>query len=131
MLGIENLKKLIKLALSLTEQISTALADGKITTMELFGFLPELAQIPGVVKSWADISAELKDLTPEERQELLEYINEEFDIPNDQLESFIENALMNAVSLISLVEQFKTLKNPAPKDIGSNPPPPPPPPPGH
>jgi len=111
MLGIDNLKKLVKFSLDVTEQIASSLADGKITTMEIFGFLPQLVEIPGVVKSWPNIVAELKDLTPEERLELHAYVVSEFDIPNDKVESFVENALLQAVSLISLVEQFKGLKD--------------------
>lgn len=111
-LGIDNLKKLIKFSLDLTENISTALADGKVTTTEIFGFLPELLQVPGVVKSWKDIVAELKDLTPDERLDLHAYVADEFDIPNDKVEVFIENALLQAISMITLVEQFKAIKKP-------------------
>lgn len=110
MLGIENLKKLVKFGLDVANKIATDLQDGKITTMEIFGFIPELTEIPDVVKSWPDIAAELKEVSAEERVELLDYIKQNFDIPDDQLESVIEDSLMNVVSLISLVEKFKALK---------------------
>lgn len=113
MLGIENLKKVVKFALDVTKQISDSLSDGKITTLELFNFIPELSQIPGIVTSWPNITAELKELEAAERQQLLDYVKAEFHLPNEKLESFIENALMNVVSLIALVEEFKALKKPA------------------
>lgn len=112
LLGIENLKKLVKFSLDLTENIASALKDGKITTTEIFGFLPELMQVPGVVKSWKDITAELKELSPQDRQALYEYAADEFDLENKNVESFVEDALLQAISLISLVEKFKTLKQP-------------------
>lgn len=112
LLGIDNLKKLIKFSLDISENISSALADGKITTVEIFGFLPELMQVPGVVKSWKDIVAEVKDLMPDERIQLHAFVADEFDIPNDKVEVFIENALLQAISLITLVEQFKAIKKP-------------------
>lgn len=127
-LGIINLKKIIKFALDLTKNISTALADGKVSTAEIFGFLPELMQVPGIVKSWKDIAGEFKDLTPAERTELHAYVVANFDIPNDKVKLFIENALLNAISLITLVEEFKGLKEGTvfKSGPGSNPPPPPP-----
>lgn len=112
MLGIENLKKMVKFSCDFTKQISTALADGKFQWNEIFGFFDEIMAIPGVVKSFPDIGKELKDLTKEEREELNEYIQEEFDLPNDQVEAVIENSLLLAFSAIALVEQWKALKKP-------------------
>lgn len=109
MLGVENLKKFVKFSLDLTEQIAESTADGWQWT-DALAFLDELITIPNVVKSWKDVSAELKELTPEERTELHEYVVGEFDLPNDRVEQFVEAALLQAISLISLVEQFKALK---------------------
>lgn len=109
-LGIENIKRLVKFSGDLTKQIATATEDGFQWT-DIFGFVDEAAQLPGLGKAWPLIRAEWKDLTPEERTELQTYFSEEFDIPDDKIELFIENALMNAISLIALVEQFKNLKD--------------------
>jgi hypothetical protein len=105
-LGIENLKKLVKFPLDLTKQIANSTSDGWQIT-DLFAFVDELAAIPGIVKSWK----ELKDLDGDERKMLYDFVVTEFDIPNDKVELFVENALLNVVSLISLYEQFKALKN--------------------
>lgn len=111
-LGIDNLKKLIKFSLDISENISSALADGKITTVEIFGFLPELMQVPGVVKSWKDIVAEVKDLMPDERIQLHAFVADEFDIPNDKVEVFIEHSLEQIISLNALILEFKKLDDP-------------------
>lgn len=107
MFGIENVKKLVKFSCDLTKQISEALADGKFVWSEAFGFVNEVMQIPGVVKSFPDIKNELSELTPEERQELNDYFAAEFDIANDKIEAFIEHALSLAISLVALVEEWK------------------------
>ncbi len=112
MLGIENLKKLLQFSFDFTRELQSALADGKFRLTELIGFFDEVIQIPGVVRSWPEIKAEFADLDATERQDLYTYFQNGFDIPNDKIESFVENALMNAVSLIMLVEQWKNLKNP-------------------
>jgi hypothetical protein len=108
-LGIENIKKLVKFTGDLTKQIAESTSDGWQWT-DLLAFIDDAAAVPGIGKAWPDIKAEFDDLEPEERTELQEYFVQEFDIPNDKVEAFIENALMNAISLIALVEQFKALK---------------------
>lgn len=110
MLGIENLKKMVKFSCDFTKQIATALSDGKFQWTEVFGFFDEIMAIPGVVKSFKDIAAEIKDLTVSERQELETYIQDEFDLTNDEVEAVIENSLSFAFSAIALVEQWKALK---------------------
>lgn len=109
MLGIENLKKLVKFPLDLTKQIAESTSDGWQFT-DLFAFVDEIAAVPGIVKSWKDVVGELKDLDPAERQELHAFVVTEFDIPNDKVEVFVENALLNVVSMIALYEQFKAIK---------------------
>lgn len=110
MLGIENLKKMVKFSCDFTKQISTALADGKFQWNEIFGFFDEIMAIPGVVKSFPAIAQEIRDLTEDERDELNDYIQDEFDIPNDQVEAVIENSLSFAFSAVALVEQWKAIK---------------------
>lgn len=109
MYGIENLKKLVKFGCDLTRQITTALADGWQWT-DALGFINEIAAIPGVVKSIPAIQQELKDLTPEERAELYAYLVTEFELPDEKVEAFVENALALAISVLALVEQWKALQ---------------------
>ncbi len=115
MLGIENLKKLIKFGCDLTKQISTSLADGWQWT-DAFAFLDEIAAAPGVVKTFPEIKKELDDLTLEERAELYAYLIEEFDLPDDKVEFFVENSIALAIAAVALVEQWKALKNPPPAE---------------
>jgi hypothetical protein len=108
-LGIENLKKLVKFSCDLTKQIVESTEDG-IQWTDLFSFVDEAAQIPGIGKSFPQVKAELADLTAEERQELHAYLVDEFDIPNDKLETAIENSLQTALALIALYEMWKSIK---------------------
>ena len=112
MLGIDNLKKIVKFACGFTKQISIALEDGKFQWTESLGFMDEIMEIPGVVKSFPELKQELADLSTNERNELYEYLVAEFDLPNDKTELFVENSLLFAISALALVEQFKALKTP-------------------
>lgn len=104
--GVENLKKLLKFSCDLTKQIATALEDGKFTWPESLGFVDEVAEIPGVVKSFPAIQKELSELSEDERKELVDYFAQEFDLPNDKAELNIEHALSVAIGLVALVETW-------------------------
>lgn len=110
MLGTENLKKLITVGLEVPSVIAEITKDGKVTFFELFNILPIATELISVVKSYKQIADEFADLDDTEREELHTYFAEKFDIPNDKVEEFVEDALGVAFSLISLVARFKDLK---------------------
>ena len=108
LLGIDNLKKLVKFSCDLTKQINTSGADGWSWSDGL-SFLDEAMQIPGIAKSFPEISKEITDLSAAEREELSEYLQDEFDIPNDEIEAAIENSVMQVLSLVALVQMWKRI----------------------
>ena len=106
--GIEILKKAVKTGLNLGHQIVTAGEDGFQWT-DAFGFIDDVQAVAGVVKDGKEIVAELKDLTDEERTELYDYIQNEFDIPDDKIEGVIEDSLAISFSIVSLIGKIKAL----------------------
>lgn len=110
MYGIENLKKIVLFALGLTAQIAKAMEDGKFAWTESFGFVDELIQIPGVVKSFPAVKQEVADLDEAERKELYDFIVANFDLPNDKLEATIEHSLAFTIAAAALYEQWRDLK---------------------
>lgn len=108
-MNITNLKKLISFTLSFTKQLSESLADG-LQWRDVIAFFDEMTQIPGLVRSWEEIKAELSNVSQAEKDELNRFIAATYDIPNEEVEVFTENALMAAVSLVALYTSFKELK---------------------
>lgn len=108
-LGIGNLKNLVDVAMSIPKQIADSSADGWQWT-DAFSFTDEAFAVVRVGKTWKEIAAEIKDLDETERQELYTYFKEKFDIPDDQLEVWIEDAIEWAVITIKQIERFKALK---------------------
>lgn len=106
-IGISQLKTVAKFGIDLGEQASSALADNKISAQEAFGFLPVLMGIPGIIQQKDQIVAEFKDLDNVERLELNQYIHQEFDIANDELENKIEKGLNAVVAVLDLVSAFQ------------------------
>lgn len=108
--GVENLKKFVKFACGFTEQVAEVLEDGKVQLLELPKFLDEVLEIPGLVKSWEAVKKELSELSPEERQEVYDYLKDEFDIPNDRVELAIEHSISWVMNTLALYEMFKAMK---------------------
>lgn len=109
LLGIDNLKKLIEVGFSVPKQIAESSSDGWQYT-DAFSFLDEAMDLIKLVKSWKEIVAEFKDLSPEERVVLHNHFATKFDIPNDQKEAWVEDALMHGIITVRMVERFKELK---------------------
>ncbi len=108
LLGIDNLKKAALLGIDIGKQVETALADGKFSWVDSFGFLDELIKVPGIINSRKDIIAEYKDLTEAEREELKEYIQDNLDLINDELEGKIEKGLDIIFSILNFISKDDT-----------------------
>ena len=107
MLGVENLKKALKFVFDFTTQVAQT---KKFNFWAIFGFIDDLVALGDIITKWKDIQAEFKDLDEAEKQEIYEYAKAEFDLPNDQVEAFIEDALQWALVTFALVERAKLLK---------------------
>lgn len=93
LLGIEQLKKALNLALELINSIDkSGRARGVMgKTMPFMALADELADLEGV--SWAQVTAELKDLDGEEREQIKALIKAKLDLVDDDLESAIEDLI--------------------------------------
>ena len=111
-LGIDNLKKLLKAGLDFGKSAAKALGDKKVSFFEAVGLIPEVFALIGVGKTWSDVQAEINDLDDAEKAEINQYVQDEFDIPNQKVEIFIEHSLTQIISLNALIYEFKHIKDP-------------------
>lgn len=111
MLGIENLKKLIKTGLTFGQKVADDLQDKKISVWEAIGLIPDIFGVIGVVKTWPECKAELDDLTPEETTELENWVMSEFNIPNAKVKDFIQHSIMFVIAGAKLVDEFKHIRD--------------------
>ena len=109
-LGIDNIKKALKFAGTLTDSIVIALKDdGKIKGMEFFQIAMTLPGLVPVLRNVNEIVDEYYDLDLNEMEELKVYFKEEFDIPNDKVEEKIEKAFNLILALgDSILELLNT-----------------------
>ena len=102
-LGVENLKKVLVATLHLANKIDEVTQDGFQPFSDLAALLPNLVDGVSVIKNAKDAWAEFKDLDEAEREEILAYVKEEFDIADDILEGVIEKALDTISAVADLV----------------------------
>jgi hypothetical protein len=108
-IGIDKTKKLVHFACGLTKQIEEATEDGW-QLADLFKFFDEAAEIPGVAKSLPEIKKEIEDMDPGERIELYEFVRDEFDLADDNLEFAIEKSLEFSIAGYQLWQMWRNLR---------------------
>ena len=106
-MSIENLKKAAKLAISFGQKIEATTKDGFQVT-DLFQFLGEVGQIPGIVATKDAILSEIKGIDAAGRAELSAYIEQELVLENKKVEGIIESVLNILVALFVLIDRVKT-----------------------
>jgi hypothetical protein len=110
---IDHVKALVKAGLALGQDVAADLSDGKIQLSEYFGLTMDVFGVISAVKSWTDIKSELKNiLLPAEMLDLENFVLANFSIPNTKALSFCQDAIATVVSLFSLVDKFKHIKDP-------------------
>ena len=107
MLGVETIKKDLSIVIGIGQQAAKANEDGKITALEWIGIGIKALKIWDIYKNGKQAYQEFLDLDEQERIELSEYFNAEFDIKNDNLEAIIEGAFMLLISMSEFTDLFK------------------------
>lgn len=114
-LGTEKLKGVVA---TLAQLITSAIKvdtnkDGKIDTVEIFAIVQLfVVKIVSVYGSLDQALLELKDLTNEERAELVSVFNSNFDLENDQVEQLLEEWLVTIDKAITLSTKTAALLKP-------------------
>jgi len=109
LLGIESLKEAVSVAISFPIQAAKTIKN-KFKIWDLLAFADEFKDLAIVIADRKNVVDEYKDLSPEERQEILAWAKQEFDIPDDVVEVFVENALSWVDSTLTLIAEAKKLK---------------------
>lgn len=109
--GIDNLKKVAKVGIDFGEQLHNSSKDG-LTWKDSFDFIDEGVALVGAIGSFDNARKEFKNLTPEKRQALVDYIAEEFDIDNENAERITEAAITAGFAILDLVAAIKDARTP-------------------
>jgi len=106
--GVENLKTVLGWSLSFAKELAGALKDGKFKLFEALGFVDDLMRVTELVAAVPQIKNEIGELSPEELQELREYIEDNFDFAaGTKIEDITGAAFDFITGVTKLIGAFK------------------------
>lgn len=114
-LGTEKLTGIVRvLAQLLTSAVKVDTnKDGKVDAVEIFSIVQFfVVKVVSIYGTFDQALLELKDLTHEERAELIKVFNDEFDLPNEQLEQILEEWLVIIDKAVTLSSKTATFLKP-------------------
>ena len=100
-MGIQETKDVVYAGLKIGE----ALSDGVDITD-----VGALTSLPAAISGISDVPAEIADLDEAEMEELKMFVQDNFDIPDDDVEKFVEKAISTVIQLYQLFLAFKEMK---------------------
>jgi hypothetical protein len=102
MYGIEETKDVVKAICGLGNAIAASLADdGKITFSDYPKFIGPLISLPAAISGIGEVPKELKDLTEEEKQELIDLVRSELNVGERA-----EEVTIRILNIIYEIKQF-------------------------
>jgi len=99
-IGIKDLKELIGLGLHIGMGYANSIKDGKWTAGDFFNFIPAVTCIPNAVDGFDNVAKQLLDVDETEKEELKKFVEDEFNIPNDNIEQAIEKGLLMGITIV-------------------------------
>lgn len=104
--GIQETKDLAKCGIELGEGFAVSLKDGKMSFSDLTNFFGAVYAAPAAISGISQVPAELKDLDEAEKAELVQFVCDEFSIPQADAEVKIEKGLKLGVAIAEYVASF-------------------------
>ena len=102
--GIEILKKDFTVIAKVSGTVDLALADGEVDLMEGINIAKDSLGFFGVIRNIKEAKNEVKDLTKNERNAIVEHFKAEFDLQNDVAEMVVESVVEIVLGFIKLQE---------------------------
>jgi len=107
MRSIQNIKTLLLFTFTISDVWQQVFEDQKFEWQESFAFIPSLSEIPSIIQSLPEIPKELADLDKAEREELIDFFQDKFDIENDAVEKLVEYSFAFLLRMYGEIQAFK------------------------
>jgi hypothetical protein len=105
-MGIEETKDVIEFVAKLGNGIAESVADGKWSFTDVTNFIPSATKVFSAIEGIDKVDDELLDLDEEEKAELIEFVIEQFDIPQDNAEKIIEEGLDQILNFFMFIKKY-------------------------
>ena len=100
--GIKEIKELVAFVFSLIKAVQVSLEDNDIDLWDAKNFIEPIKKLAPAIDNIDDVIPEVVDLSDEEWDELLEYACNEFDIPKENVDYVVDEALTMGRSLLNI-----------------------------
>ena len=101
-----NSKEALQFVVALSKAVTNSLSDGKIDLWDAVKFLSAVQTVGAALKDANLIPQELSSMSAAEKAEL-NFLIEQIDLPSDQVEQWVEQALKFAVQFGNLVAPLR------------------------
>jgi hypothetical protein len=106
LVGFKETKEVLDLVIALGRGVEESLEDDKLTLTDIPNFFPVLWKIRDAVEGVNVVPMEFKLASDEEAEELKQYLRDELDLADDQMEEFIEEAFNIVLTIWQVVKKF-------------------------
>lgn len=107
--GIKETKELVTWLFDLSDAIISATGDGKISITDAPLFFKTAMKAGTGIGGINMVPKELTDLSEEETKEIHDMVKDRFDITDDKVEAYIENAFLSALQFFRNMSNIYTL----------------------
>lgn len=112
MAGIKETQELIKFAAELGNAAGLILQDDRFSWEEVIQLVPALIALPAAISGITEVPGELAELDETEKTALAQYLADEFDIPQEELEQAVEDHLKTALDIWMLINRYYLNREP-------------------
>jgi hypothetical protein len=109
-LGTEDLEEAVDFAFNLADAVESSLEDGKISLTDAPKFLKTFMSSAKAIEGINNIPVEIGDLDEFELARIVDKVKARFDITDDILEIYVEDAFGHAVGLAVAIANIRKLK---------------------
>lgn len=104
--GIQETKDVLDFITTLAESLSVSLSDGEFDPADVVNFIPVLQKVIPAFDDLSLVPFELRDLTDEEKEELVAHLQDNLELEDEVLEAFVEAGFAAALELFKFINMF-------------------------
>lgn len=104
--GFTETKQVLDAMIALGKAFEQSLKDGKLNLLDVPNFIAFFTLILPAIEDISEVPFEFQVSDPEQIAELKQYLQENLDLDDDQLEAFIEDAFKVALDLFAFVKLY-------------------------
>lgn len=98
--------ELLEFVFKLSDGVKLSLEDGKWSWVDSTNFIPALIAVFPAIGGIERVDDELFNMTPEQKDELVEWFKSRYDVDNEFAEAAVENGLAVALDLLLYIKKY-------------------------